>query len=155
MSTSRDQPLIPDWARRPQLGAERPLVLVGPCAAGKSTLRASLRALGELVVICAQEHSEIPHLWALSEPASLIYLSVSLAAIRRRRADPDWPAAVYRRQLQRLSQALACCDLYIDTSERTVEEVLAIARQGLAASRAILHQSPDCGSAIGHDRLPC
>jgi hypothetical protein len=109
------------------------IVLVGPCAAGKSTLAAALTADGHAVRVCAQEHSEIRHLWALSEPDVVIYLAVSLPGIRRRRDEPTWPARIYATQLRRLEQALASCDIYIDTSHRDRASVLAVARRGIAA----------------------
>jgi hypothetical protein len=109
-------------------------VLVGPCAAGKSTLRAALRADGYEVHVCGQEHSEIPHLWALTEPDVLLYLSVDLATIRRRRGAPRWSAGIYARQARRLHHALAHCDVYIDTSDRDPVGVLAVARAGIAAA---------------------
>jgi hypothetical protein len=129
-------PAIPDWARRPPppRGPLR-VVLVGPCAAGKSTLAAALEPAGYEVHQCAQEHSEIPHLWALAEPDLLVYLSVDLPTIRQRRANPAWPASLYQRQLHRLEQALTACDVYIDTSRRAPDEVAALARAGLVAAR--------------------
>lgn len=142
-----DTMLVPEWARRERGGraeatvqalggsSDRPrIMLVGPCAAGKSTLAAALQARGYDAHGCAQEHSTVPHLWALSEPDLLIYLSVGLAAIRRRRADPSWPAFIYVEQQQRLAHALAHCDLYIDTAPRDPAGVLAVALAGIAAA---------------------
>lgn len=139
--------LVPEWSRRERGGrgeataralgrpSDRPrIVLVGACASGKSTLVAALRDRGYDAHGCAQEHSAVPHLWALSEPDLLIYLSVGLAAIRRRRADPSWPAFIYVEQQQRLAHALAHCDLYIDTAPRDPAGVLAVALAGIAAA---------------------
>jgi hypothetical protein len=111
-------------------------VIVGPCASGKSTLAAALAGDGYEVHISAQEHSETPYLWALPEPDLLLYLSVDLTGVRRRRGDPGWPAPIYGRQLRRLQPALARCDIYLDTSTRAAPEVLAAARAALRAAGA-------------------
>lgn len=142
-----DTMLVPERSRRERGGraestararggsSDRPrIVLVGPCAAGKSTLADALQGRGYDAHGCAQEHSAVPHLWALSEPDLLIYLSVGLAAIRQRRADPSWPAFIYVEQQQRLAHALAHCDLYIDTAPRDPAGVLAVALVGIAAA---------------------
>jgi hypothetical protein len=130
---------IPEWARRPARPADaRPrVVIVGPCASGKSTLAAALAARGVDAQPLAQEHSEVPHLWALAEPDAVVFLAVSLATIRGRRAAPDWPAVFYRRQLQRLSQALAHATVYVDTDWRPPAGVLAVVQAGLCAAGTI------------------
>jgi hypothetical protein len=129
---------VPEWARRPAArrdgdGRSPRLVLVGPCASGKSTLAAALAAEGYDARVCAQEHSEVPHLWALLEPDVVIYLAVDLAGVRRRRGNPAWPAAIYQQQQRRLLSALRGCTIYIDTSTRTAAEVLAVAHAALRA----------------------
>lgn len=133
---------VPEWARRPAAwrdGGDRSprLVLVGPCASGKSTLAAALAADGYDVRVCAQEHSEVPHLWALLEPDVVIYLAVDLDGVRRRRGNPAWPAAIYHQQQRRLLSALGGCTIYIDTSTRTAAEVLAVARAALRAAGVV------------------
>ncbi|MCC6628836.1 MAG: hypothetical protein IT340_15705 [Chloroflexi bacterium] len=136
-----DLATIPDWARRPvsRPAGHRPrVVLVGPCAGGKSTLAAALLGDGYDAVALAQEHSEVPHLWALSRPDALIYLAVTLAVIRQRRAAPNWPAAIYQRQLRRLTLALAHATVYIDTDRRQPAGVLAVARAGLLAAGVVV-----------------
>lgn len=134
---------VPAWARRsaarPGTGAaDGPagprLVLVGPCASGKSTLAAALTADGYAVRICAQEHSEVPHLWALSDPDAVIFLSVDLDTVRRRRGNPSWSATIFRQQQRRLQAALAGCAIYLDTSDRSPANILALARTALAAA---------------------
>jgi hypothetical protein len=112
------------------------VVIVGPCAAGKSTLTEALQAQGINANACAQEHSAVPHLWALSEPDLLIYLSVDLPSLRRRRDDPDWPASIFAAQQRRLVHALAHCDVYINTSGRDMGSVLHVALAGIAAAQA-------------------
>ena len=150
-------PPVPDWARReaairpePAATADGPgrrVTLVGPCAAGKSSLAAALRARGFDAHICAQEHSEVPHLWALSKPEVLVYLSVQLDAIRARRAAPSWPASIYAQQQRRLGHALAHCDVYVDTTRRDQAGVLAAT---LAGIMALTGQTDDASTAGFH-----
>ena len=94
---------------------DRRIVIVGPCASGKTTLADTLRARGLDASVCGQEHSDIPTLWNHTRPDIVIGLTVSLAALRERRG-ADWPDALYRRQLERLSNAFAIADLLIDTT---------------------------------------
>lgn len=99
--------------------------IVGPCAAGKTTLIAGLKQHGyEQVRHVAQEHSYVPHMWQrLVHPDVLIYLDVSypLTILRRKM---DWDEAEYTEQLHRLRHARQHADLYIQTDALTVEEVL-------------------------------
>ncbi len=121
----------PVWARRGDVqpsgwqhgGAAGPrLTIVGPCAAGKTTLVADLRARGLDAHAVAQEHSGVAYLWQLAEPDLLIFLDVDLAttAARRRR---EWPASLYETQQGRLAHARAHTDLYLDGSALTPEEI--------------------------------
>lgn len=121
----------PAWARRTEVrpsgwqagdvGGPR-LTIVGPCAAGKTTLVANLHARGLEAHAVAQEHSGVSYLWQLAEPDLLIFLDVDLAttALRRRR---EWPATLYEAQQRRLAHARAHADLYLDGSALTPEEV--------------------------------
>ncbi|HEX5500302.1 MAG TPA: hypothetical protein VFX03_13780, partial [Thermomicrobiales bacterium] len=70
-------------SRRPRI------VVVGPCASGKSTLARGLRERGFDAEVCGQEHSDIASLWRHTAPDVVIALSVDLATIRDRRGD-DW-----------------------------------------------------------------
>jgi hypothetical protein len=121
----------PAWARRSDVQpsgwqqgdtAGPRLTIVGPCAAGKTTLVANLRARGLDAHAVAQEHSGVAYLWQLSEPDLLIFLDVDLAttAVRRRR---EWPASLYETQQGRLAHARAHTDFYLDGSKLTPEEV--------------------------------
>lgn len=92
------------------------VVVVGPCASGKSTLAERLRAHGYDAYACAQEHSEISTLWRHLDPDVVIALDVDLATVRRRRGE-DWPETIFREQLRRLSSARAAADVTIDTAE--------------------------------------
>jgi deoxyadenosine/deoxycytidine kinase len=98
--------------------------LVGPCAAGKTTLARRLGDLGYQARIIAQEHSYVPDMWQrLTNPDILIYLSVSYqnTKIRRRMF---WTEAEYQEQLFRLRHAIAHADLRIETDQLTADQVL-------------------------------
>lgn len=101
--------------------------VVGPCAAGKTTLINGLRALGYRAKHIAQEHSYVPTMWQkLTNPDILIYLNVSYPqSILRRQL--NWTMDEYETQLQRLRHARQHADLEIETDNLTPEQVLAIA----------------------------
>ena len=92
------------------------IVVVGPCASGKSTLVDALQARGYDARVSAQEHSAIAALWRHTRPDILISLEVDIAAVRTRRGD-DWPEWLHDLQMQRLQAASAAADLTIDTTE--------------------------------------
>jgi hypothetical protein len=98
------------------------IVIVGPCAAGTTTLSISLRDAGFDAHPCAQEHSYVPDMWRMSQPDVLIYLDVTLAAIRRRR-EVSWGEKHLTAENARLAHARQHCDLYIPTDRLTREEV--------------------------------
>lgn len=98
------------------------IVVVGPCAAGKSSLVARLKAHGLDASACAQEHSDVPYLWQLSKPDLVLFLDADRDAIGARRG-VAWPAALDRAQRRRLARARAHVNCYIDSSELTLEQV--------------------------------
>lgn len=105
---------------------ERPVVIgvVGPCAAGKTTLTNKLKALGINCRHIAQEHSFVPDMWKkIINPDVLVYLDVSypLTIVRRQL---DWTVEEYQEQLHRLRHARENADLYIQTDSKTPQEVL-------------------------------
>jgi chloramphenicol 3-O-phosphotransferase len=103
------------------------VALVGPCAAGKSTLAEALRAAGFEVRHLAQEHSFAPEMWARHRPPgeALVYLDADLEAINARRpGDPLRPEELTEQQ-RRLAHARAHADLYLDTSRLRPAEVRA------------------------------
>ena len=111
------------------------LVIVGPCAAGKTTLETGLKSLGYDARSCAQEHSYAPRMWhLLSKPDVLIYLDAGLPTIARRRKI-DFGENYLAVMRHRLRDARAHCDLYLRTDGLTEEEVLqqAVNRLGLPA----------------------
>jgi hypothetical protein len=117
-------------ANEGQPGSERngappwKVTVVGPCAAGKSSLKARLRAAGVATRTVAQEHSHVPYLWQTGSPDVLIYLDVTLAALQRRR-HPRWTRAMLDAQRQRLAHARAHAHLIVPTDDLTPDEVAA------------------------------
>jgi hypothetical protein len=101
------------------------VAVVGSCASGKSSVVVGLRERGYDAYAVAQEHSIIPDLWRHLQPDRLVYLHVSLAALRVRRADPGWPAWIYEQQQIRLRAAREHADVDIATDEHDVDGVLA------------------------------
>jgi chloramphenicol 3-O-phosphotransferase len=110
----------------------RKIVVVGPCAAGKSTLVTALRALGYDAHVSGQEHSEIATLWQRSDPDVLIALDVDISAVRARRGG-SWPEWLHDLQVRRLAAAARAADLAIDTSalspQAVVDRVVAYLQQ--------------------------
>ena len=106
------------------------VVVVGPCASGKSTLAERLSAVGFDAYVCAQEHSEIPTLWRHLGPDIVIGLDVDLATIRDRRGD-DWPDTIYQQQRRRLGLAWDAAEIIIDTSTTSADETFARAVDAL------------------------
>ena len=98
------------------------VVVVGPCASGKSTLVAALRAHGYDASVSAQEHSVVPRLWQRSDPDVLIALVVNIDAVRKRR-DATWPGWLHDVQEVRLADAQDAADLVIDTSDLGADDV--------------------------------
>lgn len=99
------------------------VVVVGVCAAGKSTLVAHLCAAGYAARSCAQEHSYVGDMWRrLSCPQALVFVDASLTVIRQRRRvlyEPEYIAE----QRRRLAHARAHCDIYIVSDDLTPEQV--------------------------------
>jgi len=105
---------------------ELDLVVVGPCAAGKTTLVQGLIAQGysgaRLVV---QEHSGVRNLWARrGRPDALIYLDAQVATMNRRQGRTDWTDEARAEQLLRLESARRECDVYLPTDDLTIVQVL-------------------------------
>ena len=98
------------------------IVLVGPCASGKSTLAARLQAHGLDAHVCGQEHSAIRNLWQRTAPDVLVALDIDLPTLRSRRS-PAWPESLYRTQRERLAPAFAAADMVIDTASNDADAV--------------------------------
>src|SRR5215218_3107446 len=101
----------------------RKVVVVGPCAAGKSTLVTALRELGYDAHVSVQEHSEIATLWQHSQPDVLIALEVDIGAVRDRRGG-SWPEWLHDLQVRRLAAASRAANLAIDTSGLSPQTVV-------------------------------
>lgn len=98
--------------------------VVGPCAAGKTTLVQGLRAHGYTCHHIAQEHSYVADMWRrLTNPDILVYLEVSYPLTIVRRA-LDWTPTEYAEQLRRLEHARDHADLVINTDHKTQQEIL-------------------------------
>jgi deoxyadenosine/deoxycytidine kinase len=97
--------------------------VVGPCAAGKTTLiRGSRR--GYQAKHIAQEHSYAPQMWQrLANPDILVYLDVSYPlTIQRRKL--DWTIQEYTEEVHRLRHARQHAHCYVNTDSLSPEEVL-------------------------------
>jgi deoxyadenosine/deoxycytidine kinase len=104
------------------------VVIVGPCAAGKSTLAAGLRAAGYRARAIAQEHSYVPGMWRRAgRPDVLIYLDVSLPALLARRPDSGFGQPELDEERRRLHEVRQRCQMYLDTTALTIDQVHAAA----------------------------
>jgi hypothetical protein len=100
------------------------IVVVGPCASGKSTLVGNLSPKGYLIRNCAQEHSHVQTLWQRYCRAELlVYLDAGVETIGRRQGRSDWTQARLDEQHRRLADARAHCDVYLHTDDLTREQV--------------------------------
>lgn len=117
MNNSPDQP---DSQKRPLIG------VVGVCASGKSTLIKGMEARGFRMRHIAQEHSYVKDMWKrITNPDVLIFLDATYPlTIERRRL--DWTEADWTEQQRRLSHAREHADLYINTDDLSIEQVLEI-----------------------------
>jgi len=98
--------------------------IVGPCAAGKTTLINGLKRHGIEARHIAQEHSYVADMWQrLSKPDVLIYLDASYPVSQRRRK-MNWNEQEHREQEHRLRHAREHAQLYIQTDALTPDQVL-------------------------------
>jgi cytidylate kinase len=99
--------------------------IVGPCAAGKSTLIAGLQTYGYQARHITQEHSYVPDMWRkLVNPEILIYLDVSYRTSIKRKNLLSWTETDYVAQVKRLNHARTYANIYINTDELSAQEVL-------------------------------
>jgi deoxyadenosine/deoxycytidine kinase len=98
--------------------------VVGPCAAGKTTLINGLRRHGIEARHIAQEHSYVADMWQrLTNPDVLIYLDASFPVSQQRRK-MNWNEQEHQEQVYRLRHAREHAHLYIQTDLLTPEQVL-------------------------------
>lgn len=84
----------------------------------------ALDSLGYATRHIAQEHSYVKDMWKrITNPDMLIFLQVSYAVSQQRRP-MNWSEAEYEEQQRRLSHARENADLYIETDNLDIEEVL-------------------------------
>ena len=106
----------------------RRIVVIGPCASGKTSLTTRLQRLGYDALACGQEHSEIAELWKHQQPDVVIGLRIGLDTLRQRRS-AGWPESIYERQMNRLESGYRNADLVIDCDavdqEAVSEQVVA------------------------------
>jgi cytidylate kinase len=100
------------------------IAVVGSCASGKSSVVARLREHGLDAWAVAQEHSGIQALWRRLEPNTLVFLDTTLATVRARRNDDNWPAWIFAVQQERLAGARANADVIVATDELSLDEVV-------------------------------
>lgn len=99
------------------------IVIVGICAAGKSTLAAGLQGLGYSARSIAQEHSGVRYFWSLQKPDLLVVLDATLETVKGRRPGIGYGQDRIDEQHRRLAHAREHCHLYLATDELTIEQV--------------------------------
>jgi deoxyadenosine/deoxycytidine kinase len=102
------------------------IVVVGVCAAGKTTLVNGLISQGFASArLAPQEHSGVRDLWAWrNRPDALIYLDAQVGTMNRRQGRSDWTEEARAEQVARLEHARRECDLYLPTDDLTIPQVL-------------------------------
>lgn len=123
-------------------GSRPRIVVVGPCASGKSTLANQLRELGHDVRVSGQEHSSIRNLWRKIDHDVLVALEIDLDTVRARRS-PSWPEDVYQRQQDRLRDAYAAADIVIDTATASPDEAVRLVLEVIGGDPASSGQTDD------------
>ena len=97
--------------------------IVGPCAAGKTTLTVNLNKYGLTARHIAQEHSYVADMWQrITNPDVLVFLDGSYPVTMARRK-LDWSIDDYNEQHFRLRHAKAHANLYIFTDNLTSDDV--------------------------------
>jgi deoxyadenosine/deoxycytidine kinase len=115
------------------------IAVVGACASGKSALVNALRENGFNARAVAQEHSQVPTMWLMSNPSHLIFLDVDLENIKKRR-QISWGQTYLDEENRRLANARQNADLVINTNNVHLEQVIEHAVDFLAKT---LRQNED------------
>jgi cytidylate kinase len=127
--------------KRPKIG------VVGPCAAGKSTLIAGLKKQGYEPQHIAQEHSFAPEMWKrIGNPDVLIFLDVSYEESMKRRK-LDWKPSDYEEEQRRLVHAREHASLYLHTDSMSIQEVLQRVQNFLRDS-SVEEKPPDTSDTL-------
>jgi shikimate kinase len=116
-----------EWTRvKPRvflLSNEMKIGIVGPCAAGKSTLAGNLVGRGYDAHAIAQEHSQVQTMWRqMTNPDLLVYLDASLTTICAR-LNVNWEQSYIDEQVRRLGDARAHSRFAIVTDDLSREQV--------------------------------
>ena len=99
------------------------IAIVGPCAAGKTTLEGNLIQLGYDAHAVVQEHSGVQTMWQrVTRPDVIIYLDASLPTINARRG-ANWEQSYLDEMNRRLAHARAHADFFLDTDALSVAQV--------------------------------
>lgn len=97
--------------------------VVGPCAAGKSTLIKNLANYNLRIKHIGQEHSYVADMWQrLTRPNLLIFLDASFPVTVQRR-QLNWTPQEYQEQHHRLRHAREHADFYLLTDTLSPQEV--------------------------------
>lgn len=100
------------------------IAIVGPCAAGKSSLARGLAEHGIRAKQVVQEHSFVPEMWqVIAQPDFLIFLDASFQSCSQRKI-LNWHQDEYDEQLDRLAHARENCDLFVQTDGQSEAAVL-------------------------------
>ena len=104
---------------------DKPIIsVVGPCAAGKSTLVAALKSMNYHARHIAQEHSYVKDMWKqMSDPDFLVYLDVTYD-VSLSRSGASRNKKIFEKQISRLDHARTHADLYIHTNDLNPQQVL-------------------------------
>lgn len=114
--------------------------IVGPCAAGKTTLQNNLIRLGYDAHAIVQEHSGVQDMWQrITQPDVLIFLDASLATICARQ-NVTWEQSYIDEQQRRLTHAHTHADFFLLTDELTRDQVAERAIEFLNSRAAIPEQ---------------
>ncbi|NIS79377.1 MAG: hypothetical protein GTO14_04020 [Anaerolineales bacterium] len=109
------------------------IAIVGPCAAGKTSLAGALQERGLAARQIAQEHSYVPAMWQLiTNPDVLVYLNASYEVCTHRKK-LNWLPKEHAEQIHRLRHARQHCHIYVDTDDLAIQEVLALVLDALQA----------------------
>lgn len=107
------------------------IAVVGPCAAGKTTLVSGLSDRGYQARHVAQEHSFVPDMWKkMVDPDLLVYLDVSYQ-VSNQRSGFSLKRSIFQKEKARLRHAKEHADLVINTDPLTPEQILDLVLQAI------------------------